>query len=202
MRLQDEDTPSPPATPTTPPGAYFHEELAKRLLASRRVMLTGAIDDALATTICSQLLVLEAESDAPIALYLNSPGGSVDAGFAIYDTMQTLACPVATVCSGLAASMAQFLLCAGTPGRRYAHRHSSILMHQPHGAVQGVATDIAIQAKQFAHARRTMAERLAHHTGQPLEQVMVDMDRDHWFTAAEAFDYGMIDEILDGPLKL
>ena len=202
MRLQDEETPSPPAAPTTPSGAYFHEELAKRLLASRRVMLTGAIDDALATTICSQLLVLEAESDAPIALYLNSPGGSVDAGFAIYDTMQTLACPVATVCSGLAASMAQFLLCAGTPGRRYAHRHSSILMHQPHGAVQGVATDIAIQAKQFAHARRTMAERLAHHTGQPLEQVMVDMDRDHWFTAAEAFDYGMIDEILDGPLKL
>jgi ATP-dependent Clp protease, protease subunit len=201
MRLQDEETPNPPAPPTAP-GAYFHEELAKRLLASRRVMLTGQIDDALATTICSQLLVLEAESDAPIALYLNSPGGSVDAGFAIYDTMQTLACPVATVCSGLAASMAQFLLCAGTPGRRYAHRHSSILMHQPHGAVQGVATDIAIQAKQFAHARRTMAERLAHHTGQPIEQVMVDMDRDHWFTAAEAFDYGMIDEILDGPLKL
>jgi ATP-dependent Clp protease protease subunit len=201
MRLHDEQAPVP-QTPPNPPVATLHEELARRLLNSRRVMLTGEVQDAMATAICSQLLVLEAESDDPIALYINSPGGSVDSGFAIYDTMQTLACPVATVCVGLAASMAQFILCGGTPGRRYAHRHSSILMHQPHGAVQGVATDIAIQAAHFAHARRTMAERLAHHTGQPVERVINDMDRDHWFTAAEAFDYGMIDEILDGPLKL
>jgi ATP-dependent Clp protease, protease subunit len=209
MRLQhgltlQNETPPPPTLPpgVTAPGPGFQEEVARRMLSSRRVMLTGPIEDATAGAICSQLLVLEAESDEPLALYLNSPGGSVDSGFAIYDTMQTLACPVATVCIGLAASMAQFLLCAGTPGRRYAHRHCRILMHQPHGAVQGVATDIAIQAEQFAYMRRTMAERLAVHTGQPVERVVADMDRDHWFTASEAFDYGMVDEILDGPLKL
>jgi ATP-dependent Clp protease protease subunit len=193
MRLQDEEGRPLPT---------FHEELARRMLSSRRVMLTGPIEDATASTICSQLLVLEAEGDDPNALYINSPGGSVDSGFAIYDTMQTLACPVATVCVGLAASMGQFLLCAGTPGHRYAHRHSRILMHQPHGAVQGVATDIAIQAEQFAYMRRTMAQRLAVHTGQPVERVIEDMDRDKWFTAQEALDYGMVDEIADGPLKL
>jgi ATP-dependent Clp protease protease subunit len=193
MRLQDEEGRPLPT---------FHDELARRMLSSRRVMLTGPIEDATASTICSQLLVLEAEGDDPIALYINSPGGSVDSGFAIYDTMQTLACPVATVCVGLAASMGQFLLCAGTPGHRYAHRHSRILMHQPHGAVQGVATDIAIQAEQFAYMRRTMAQRLAVHTGQPVERVIEDMDRDKWFTAQEALDYGMVDEIADGPLKL
>jgi ATP-dependent Clp protease protease subunit len=203
MRLHDDghdddDVGLPPAGPVP----TFQEDVARRMLRSRRVMLSGPIEDATATSICSQLLVLEAEGDDPIGLYVNSPGGSVDSGFAIYDTMQTLACPVATVCVGLAASMAQFILCAGTPGRRYAHRHSRILMHQPHGAVQGVATDIAIQAEQFAYMRRTMAERLAVHTGQPVEQIVTDMDRDKWFTAAEAFDYGMVDEILDGPLKL
>jgi ATP-dependent Clp protease protease subunit len=200
MRLHDTETETP--MPAPPGASPFQEEIARRLLSSRRVMLTGAIQEATAGTICSQLLVLEAEGDDPIALYINSPGGEVDSGFAIYDTMQTLACPVATVCIGLAASMAQFLLCAGTPGRRYAHRHSRVLMHQPHGAVQGVATDIAIQAEQFAYMRRTMAERLAVHTGQPVERIATDMDRDNWFTAAQAFDYGMIDEILDGPLKL
>jgi ATP-dependent Clp protease, protease subunit len=200
MRLHDETMPPPGAAP--PPAVPFQEELARRMLSSRRVMLSGAIDDNTANAICTQLLVLEADGDDPVALYINSPGGSVDSGFAIYDTMQTLAVPVATVCMGLAASMGQFLLCAGTPGRRYAHRHSSILMHQPHGAVQGFATDIAIQADHFAYMRRTMAERLAVHTGQPIERVTEDMDRDNWFTAAEAFDYGMIDEILDGPLKL
>ena len=172
------------------------------MLSRRRVMLTGPVDDASANLVCSQLLVLEAESDDPVALYINSPGGSVDSGFAIYDTMQTLSCDVATVCVGLAASMGQFLLCAGTSGRRYAHRHSRILMHQPHGAVQGVATDIAIQAEQFAYMRRTMAERTAFHTGQPIERILEDFDRDKWFTAAEAFDYGLVDEVLDGPLKL
>jgi ATP-dependent Clp protease, protease subunit len=197
MRLHEEVVPGPP--PTTP---TFQEELARRMLSSRRVMLTGPIEDGTAGVICSQLLVLEAEGDDPVALYINSPGGSVDSGFAIYDTMQTLACPVATVCIGLAASMAQFLLCAGTPGHRHAHRHSRILMHQPHGAVQGVATDIAIQAEQFAYMRRTMAQRIAAHTSQPLERVVSDMDRDNWFTASEALDYGMVDEILDGPLKL
>jgi ATP-dependent Clp protease, protease subunit len=203
MRLQEEPTLEPPI----PPGQSgsmitFQEELARRMLARRRVMLTGPVDDASANAICAQLLVLEAESDDPIALYINSPGGSVDSGFAIYDTMQTLSCTIATVCAGLAASMGQFLLCAGTAGHRYAHRHSRILMHQPHGAVQGVATDIAIQAEQFAYMRRTMAERTAFHTGQPVERIIEDFDRDKWFTAIEALDYGLVDEILDGPLKL
>jgi ATP-dependent Clp protease protease subunit len=202
MRLQEE-----PLAPTIPPGipgsmVTFQEDLARRLLARRRVMLTGPVDDASANAICSQLLVLEAESDDPIALYINSPGGSVDSGFAIYDTMQTLSCTIATVCAGLAASMGQFLLCAGSPGHRFAHRHSRILMHQPHGAVQGVATDFAIQAEQFAYMRRTMAERTAFHTGQSVERIIEDFDRDKWFTAAEALDYGLVDEILDGPLKL
>jgi ATP-dependent Clp protease protease subunit len=193
----DEEAPAMPGT-----GATFQEELARRMLASRRVMLTGPIEDGVANNVCSQLLVLEADSDDPVALYINSPGGSVDSGFAIYDTIQTLSCTVATVCIGLAASMAQFVLCSGTPGHRYAHRHSRILMHQPHGAVQGVATDIAIQAEQFAYMRRTMAERIAFHTAQPVERVVDDMDRDHWFTAEQARDYGMVDEVLDGPLKL
>jgi ATP-dependent Clp protease protease subunit len=206
MRLQeDPNQPAPGPAPTAlPPTAIlnFNEELARRLLNSRRIMLTGAIDDALASAICSQLLVLEAESDKPITLYINSPGGSVDAGFAIYDTMQTLSCPVATVCAGLAASMGQFLLVAGTPGERYAHRHAQILMHQPHGAVQGMATDIAIQAEQFARMKRLMAERTAFHTGQPVERIIEDHNRDKWFSAEEALAYGMIDHVLDAPLRI
>lgn len=204
MRLHDmthaDDEPTTPPSPLT--GVTFQEELSRRMLSNRRIMLTGPIDDTTANAICSQLLVLEADGDEPIACYINSPGGSVDSGFAIYDTMQTLSCTVATVCIGLAASMAQFLLCAGTAGHRYAHRHSRILMHQPHGAVQGVATDIAIQAEQFAYMRRTMAERIAFHCAQPVERVIADMDRDNWFTAEQARDYGMVDEVLDGPLKL
>ncbi|MCU1429524.1 MAG: Endopeptidase Clp [Actinomycetia bacterium] len=194
--------PSPPTPPGPPPVATFGEELSRRMLTGRRIMLTGPIDDNVANAICSQLLVLEADGDAPVTLYINSPGGSVDSGFAIYDTMQTLGCAVATVCVGLAASMGQFILCAGTPGKRYAHRHSSVLMHQPHGAVQGVATDIAIQAEHFAHMRRLMAERTAFHTGQPVERVVADADRDKWFTAEEALEYGFVDEVLDAPLKL
>ena len=136
--------------------------LFRRMLDQRRVMLTGTIDGTLAERVCAQLLVLEADdADAPITLYLHSPGGEVDAGFAIYDTMQALRCDVATVCLGFAASMAQFLLCAGAPGQRFAHAHSRILMHQPLGAVEGYAVDVAIQAEQFSLARRLMAELTA-----------------------------------------
>jgi ATP-dependent Clp protease, protease subunit len=209
MRLHDmhrsllaDPAPGPTDPEGRPAAPTFQEELSRRMLRGRRVMLTGAIDDNVANAICSQLLVLEADSDDPVTLYINSPGGSVDSGFAIYDTMQTLGCPVATVCVGLAASMAQFVLCAGTPGRRYAHRHSSVLMHQPHGAVQGMATDIAIQAEHFAYMRRLMAERTAFHTGQPVERIIADADRDKWFTAQEALEYGFVDEILDGPLPV
>jgi ATP-dependent Clp protease protease subunit len=179
------------------------DEVGKRLLARRRVMLVGPIDPNTATLLCSQLLVLDAEAPTePIVIYINSPGGSVDDGFAIYDTMRTLQAEVVTVCLGLAASMAQFVLCAGTPGRRYAHRFSRVLMHQPHGQVTGTATDINIQAAQFAYLRATMAELTAQHTGQTLERIVADADRDLWFTAEEALAYGMIDHVIDGPLAL
>jgi ATP-dependent Clp protease, protease subunit len=179
------------------------DEVAKRLLARRRVMLVGPIDPNTATLLCSQLLVLDAEAPTePVVIYINSPGGSVDDGFAIYDTMRTMQAEVVTVCLGLAASMAQFILCAGTPGRRYAHRFSRVLMHQPHGQVEGTATDINIQAAQFAYLRATMAELTAVHTGQSVERIAADADRDLWFTAEEARAYGMVDHVIDGPLRL
>ena len=173
------------------------DALSRRMLEQRRVMLTGAIDTKLAERICAQLLVLEADDpDQPVTLYLHSPGGEVDAGFAIYDTMQALRCEVATVCLGFAASMAQFLLCAGAPGRRSAHAHSRILLHQPLGAGEGYAVDVAIQAEQFSLAKRLMAELTARHTGQTVERILADGDRDRWFTAGEAREYGMIDEVI------
>jgi ATP-dependent Clp protease protease subunit len=173
------------------------DNLFRRMLDQRRVMLTGPIDGKLAERVCAQLLVLEADDhDATITLYLHSPGGEVDAGFAIYDTMQALSCDVATVCLGFAASMAQFLLCAGAPGQRRAHAHSRILMHQPLGSVEGYAVDVAIQAEQFTLARRLMAELIAEHTGQAVDRIIADGDRDRWFTADEARDYGMVDEVI------
>ena len=173
------------------------DALSRRMLDQRRIMLTGAIDAPVAEKVCAQLLILEADDpDKPITLYLHSPGGEVDAGFAIYDTMQALRCDVATVCLGFAASMAQFLLCGGAPGQRFAHAHSRILLHQPHGAVEGYAVDVAIQAEQFARTRQLMAELTAAHTGQSVERVLADGDRDSWFTAEEALEYGMIDEVV------
>ena len=175
----------------------FEDGLTRRMLDQRRVMLTGMIDGKLAERVCAQLLVLESDdADAPVTLYLNSPGGEVDAGFAIYDTMRALRCDVATVCLGFAASMAQFILCAGAPGRRSAYAHSRILMHQPLGSVEGYAVDVAIQAEQFAMARRLMAELIAEHTGQTVERILADGDRDRWFTPEEAIEYGMIDEVI------
>jgi ATP-dependent Clp protease protease subunit len=175
----------------------FSEELSKRMLYQRRVMLTGAIDGKLAEKVTAQLLVLEADNpEHDITLFLNSPGGEVDAGFAIYDTMQAITCDVSTVCMGFAASMAQFLLCGGTPGKRRAYAHSRILMHQPLGAVEGNAVDVAIQAEQFTLARQLMAELIAKHTGQTVDQVFADGERDRWFTPPEALAYGIIDEII------
>jgi ATP-dependent Clp protease protease subunit len=176
------------------------DDVSLRMLRQRRVMLTGPIDGPLAERVCAQLLVIEAESaDLPITLYLHSPGGEVDAGFAIYDTMRSLQCEVATVCLGFAASMAQFLLCGGTPGSRSAYAHSRILMHQPLGSVQGFAVDIAIQAEQFTIMRRLMAELTAQHTGQTVERILTDGERDRWFTPEEALEYGMIDSIIVPP---
>jgi ATP-dependent Clp protease protease subunit len=178
----------------------FPDSVADRLLRQRRVMLTGAIDMALAGQICSQLLLLEAEdAEEAITLYVNSPGGEVDAGFAIYDTMQALRCDVATVCYGMAASMAQFVLCGGSPGQRAAQPHSRILMHQPHGSVQGRAIDIEIQAQQFEFLRQRMAELIAQHSGQTVDTVLADFDRDRWFTAEQAVAYGLVDHVLAVP---
>ncbi|HMC43038.1 MAG TPA: ATP-dependent Clp protease proteolytic subunit, partial [Acidimicrobiales bacterium] len=130
-------------------------------------------------------------------LYINSPGGSVSAGMAIYDIMQYVPNDVQTVAMGLAASMGQFLLCAGAPGKRYALPHSRILMHQPSGQFEGPAADIAIQAEQIVYLKRMMAERIALHTGQPVERIEEDFDRDRWFTAQEARDYGFIDQVIE-----
>ncbi|MEW6476429.1 MAG: ATP-dependent Clp protease proteolytic subunit [Actinomycetota bacterium] len=221
-----------PTDPTQPapaipgfalPLAASAAQLTERLLDARIVVVGGQIDDALANTVCSQLLVLDAASpegisgppgcpgDTPgppgdrrkdISLYINSPGGSVDAGFAIYDTMQSLDCDVVTVAMGLAASMGQFLLVAGTPGKRFALRHSQILMHQPLGQMSGVASDILVHADHVAYLRRLMAQRIAFHTGQPEERIVADFDRDRWFTADEAREYGMVDAVLDDRSQL
>jgi len=162
------------------------------------VFLGSQVDQHMANLVCAQLLLLEAEdTERDISLYINSPGGSVTDGLAIYDTMQYIRCDVRTICVGLAASMGQFLLCAGTPGKRYALPHSRILMHQPSAQMQGQAADIAIQAEQIVYLKRMMAERIAFHTGQPVDRIEADSDRDRWFTAEEARDYGIIDEVID-----
>lgn len=168
-----------------------------RLLRERIVFLGTQVDQNSANLVCAQLLLLEAEdSERDIALYINSPGGSVTDGLAIYDTMQYVRCDVATICVGLAASMGQFLLCSGAPGKRYALPHSRILMHQPSGQMQGQAADIAIQAEQIVYLKRMMAERISFHTGQPIERIEADSDRDRWFTAEEGRDYGFIDQVI------
>jgi ATP-dependent Clp protease protease subunit len=169
-----------------------------RLLKERIVFLGTQVDDNAANLICAQLLLLQSEDeDKDIFLYINSPGGSVSAGMAIYDTMQYVSCDVGTICMGLAASMGQFLLCAGQPGKRYALPHSRVLMHQPSAQMQGAAVDIAIHAEQIIYTKRVMAERIAQHTGQKVEQIEIDFDRDRWFTAIEAREYGIIDQVIE-----
>jgi ATP-dependent Clp protease protease subunit len=173
-------------------------EIYQRLLRERIIFLGTQVDQTSANMVCAQLLLLEAEDrERDISLYINSPGGSVTDGLAIYDTMQYVRCDVSTICLGLAASMGQFLLCAGAPGKRYALPHSRILMHQPSGQMQGQAADIAIQAEQIIYLKRMMAERISQHTGQPIERIEADSDRDRWFTAQEALEYGFIDRVID-----
>jgi ATP-dependent Clp protease protease subunit len=171
-------------------------EIYNRLLKDRIIILGTDVNDDIANIVCAQMLYLEGEEAAKdIWLYVNSPGGSVTAGMAIYDTMQFISCDVATICMGLAASMGQFLLCAGAPGKRFALPHARIMMHQPSGGVRGQASDIAIQAEQLIYVKRLMAERIAHHTGQTVEQVQEDSERDRWFTAEQAKEYGIIDHV-------
>jgi len=172
-------------------------DIFNRLLKSRIVMLGQDVNDDVANQLCAQLLFLDAEEPGKdIWLYINSPGGSVTAGMAIYDTMQFVGCDVATVCLGLAASMGQFLLCAGTTGKRYTLPNARIMMHQPSAGLRGQAADIAIQAEQLTFTKRRMAELIAFHTGQTLDQVTADSERDRWFTAEGAKDYGVIDHVI------
>ena len=171
--------------------------LFQRLLRNRIVFLGQQVDDDIANRICAEILMLSAEDDRrDIAMYINSPGGSVYAGMAIYDIMQYVPNDVATYAMGMAASMGQFLLTAGAPGKRYALPHATILMHQPSGGIGGTASDIRIQAEQMLYIKRTLFERTAFHTGQTVEQIEADSDRDRWFTADEAKEYGLIDAVL------
>ncbi len=173
-------------------------EIYKMLLKERIVILGSDVNDNVANMLIAQLLYLEGEdSDKDIMLYINSPGGSITAGMAIYDTMQFIKPDVGTICMGLAASMGQFLLCAGAPGKRFSLPNAEILMHQPLGGIQGQATDIAIQAERMKHIKRRMAERIAFHTGQTVEQIQADSERDRWFEAEEAKTYGIIDAVLE-----
>ena len=173
------------------------DHIYQRLLKERIVFLGSEVRDQNANAICAQMLLLNAEDpEADIFLYINSPGGSVDAGMAIYDTMNYISNDVATVGMGLAASMGQFLLCAGAKGKRYALPHARIMMHQPSSGMGGSASDIKIQAQQSLHIKKVLLELIAEHTGQSVEQIQEDSERDRWFTAAEAKDYGIIDEVV------
>ncbi|MET0191564.1 MAG: ATP-dependent Clp protease proteolytic subunit [Pseudonocardia sediminis] len=178
-------------------GAGSGDPLSDRLLEQRIVMLGREIDDEVATTVCSQLLLLAGEDPhRDIGLYINSAGGSISAGMAIYDTMQSIEPDVATVAQGMAASMGQFLLCAGAPGKRSALPHSKIMMHQPSGGLGGTASDVRIRSEQITRQKRELAELIASHTGQSVEQVVADSDRDRWFTPEEAIGYGLIDRVI------
>ena len=171
--------------------------LYQRLLGQRIVFLGQEVDDQISNRICSELLLLAGEdADRDIFLYINSPGGSVTAGMAIYDVMQYVPCDVATVAIGFAASMGQFLLCAGAPGKRYALPNARIVMHQPLGGIGGTASEIKIMAEQMRYTKRALAERIALHTGRPVEQIIADSDRDNWFTAEEAREYGIVDYVV------
>jgi ATP-dependent Clp protease protease subunit len=178
-------------------GMTLNDSVYDRLLRERIIFLGQPVDDTIANQICAQLLLLSAEdSTRDINLYINSPGGSVTAGMAIFDTMQFVECDVATYSLGLAASMGQFLLSAGHPGKRYALPHARIMMHQPSAGIGGTASDIAIQAEQYKLTKIQMAELIAEHTGQTVEQVRLDSERDRWFTAKEALEYGFVDHVV------
>ena len=171
--------------------------LFQRLLRNRIVFLGQQVDDDIANRICAEILLLSAEDDRrDIQLFINSPGGSVYAGMAIYDVMQYVPNDVSTYAFGMAASMGQFLLTAGAHGKRYALPHATILMHQPSGGIGGTASDIRIQAEQMLYVKRTLFERTAAHTGQSIEQIERDADRDRWFTAEEAKEYGFVDHVI------
>ncbi|WP_041792870.1 ATP-dependent Clp protease proteolytic subunit [Microlunatus phosphovorus] len=184
-------------------GVGLDDNVYQSLLQNRIIFLGSEVRDENANAICAQMLLLNAEDpDKDIYLYINSPGGSVDSGMAIYDTMNWISNDVATVAMGLAASMGQFLLCAGTKGKRYALPNSRIMMHQPSGGLGGTASDIRIQAEQSLHIKATMQKLIAEHTGQTLEQIESDSDRDRWFTAEQALAYGLIDHVFTAAAQI
>jgi ATP-dependent Clp protease protease subunit len=198
--MTDLHIPASPVARGVDPGlGNLDDSVFSRLLKERIILLGSEVNDQVANRICAQLLLLAAEDpDREINLWINSPGGSVTAGMAIYDTMQFVGNDVVTVAMGLAASMGQLLLCAGTKGKRYALPHARIMMHQPSGGIGGTASDIAIQAEQMLYTKRMFQERVAFHTAQPQDQIEADSDRDRWFTAQEALDYGFIDHVVSG----
>jgi len=188
----------PPALMAAPATTLDPTQNMFQLLLKERIVFLGSeVNDQVANYLTAQMLYLEGEDPhRDIWLYINSPGGSVTAGMAIYDTMQFIQPDVATICMGLGASMGQFLLCAGAKDKRFSLPHARIMMHQPLGGIQGQASDIAIQAEQMIYTKRLMAEKIAEHTGQTVEQIEQDSERDRWFTAEQAKDYGLIDHVI------
>lgn len=184
-------------------GIGMTDNVYQSLLRNRIIFLGSEVRDENANALCAQMLLLNAEDpDKDIFLYINSPGGSISAGMAIYDTMEWISNDVATVVMGMAASMGQFLLSAGTKGKRYALPHAKILMHQPLGGVGGTASEVAIHAKFLMDTKKEMARIIADHTGQPVEKIEADSDRDHWFTAQEALEYGFIDHVYSSAAQI
>ena len=198
-------TPTPPSivAAAEAPVQPFGDPLFQRLLRHRIIFLGQQVDDDIANRICGEIVLLSSEdARRDISIYINSPGGSVYAGMAIYDIMQYVPNDIATYAMGMAASMGQFLLTAGTHGKRYALPHAQILMHQPSGGIGGTASDIRIQAEQMLYVKRTLFERTAYHTGQPIEQIEKDADRDRWFTAEEAKEYGFVDRVIRSAIEV
>jgi ATP-dependent Clp protease, protease subunit len=186
------------ATIAETPTGTLDDQLVTRLLYQRIIVLGSEVDDRVANRLCAQLLLLSAEDPrADISLYINSPGGSVVAGLAIYDTMRLIPNDVSTLAMGLAASMGQFLLCAGARGKRYSLPHAQVLMHQGSAGFGGTAADVEIYAEQLARTGATMTSLTAQHTGQPLDRIEQDSLRDRWFTAEEALAYGFIDHVVE-----
>ncbi|GLY81465.1 ClpP family protease [Actinoallomurus iriomotensis] len=198
----DFPTYEPRARVTELPDAAVTDQVFQRLLAQRIVFIGSEIDDDLANRVCSQLLLLAAQDgQRDIKLFINSPGGSMDAMFAMYDVMKYLPNDVSTVGLGMAASAGQFLLTAGTPGKRYSLRNTRIMMHQPLGGIRGTASDIRIQAEQSLHLKKRFLELISEHTGRPFEQIEHDADRDRYFTPTEAREYGLIDHVVTSALE-
>lgn len=184
-------------------GLNLTDSVFERLLQERIIFLGTQVDDDIANRVCAQILLLSAEdSTRDISLYINSPGGSISAGMAMFDTMNFAGCDVATYGMGMAASMGQFLLAAGAKGKRFVLPHTRVLMHQPSAGIGGTATDIAIQAEQFELGKREMNELQAQFTGQTVEQIEKDSDRDRWFTAAAALEYGFVDHIISSAAQV